>query len=130
MFTVWRIRLRSFESVRAHKPIATVPCVEADVFGSMYGVTLGQAICYAYWFPDDPWSTKALVCLCMNWSSSLSNVTDLGGHGVVGHVAIYLFGYYDCASQFSGHGPRHWEQPILLGIARFLSPKSLVELQV
>ena len=43
-----------------------------DVFGSMYGVTLGQAICYAYWFPNDPWFMKALVCLRVGCSHNLT----------------------------------------------------------
>ena len=32
------------------------------VLGRMYGVTLAQTICYAFWFPDDSWLIKALVC--------------------------------------------------------------------
>ena len=31
------------------------------LFGRLYGVTLGQWICYAHWFPSDPWHTKAFV---------------------------------------------------------------------
>ncbi|KAI9568221.1 hypothetical protein HD554DRAFT_784832 [Boletus coccyginus] len=31
------------------------------VSGFMYGITLGQSICYTLWFPKDPWFTKAFV---------------------------------------------------------------------
>jgi hypothetical protein len=95
----------------------------------MYGATLGQSICYMFWFPNDPWSTKAFVCV-QAFLHHIFDVLSLGVHDVVGCVIGYFLVHrYNALSQLSRHCSYDWEHSTRLGSARVMSSKQLMELR-
>ena len=94
----------------------------------MYGATLGQSICYAHWFPNDPWHIKALVCTFRLSLHCLSDVCSLGGYDMVGCVIFSRANRLNAVSQLSRHSSCDRQYPIALGVARVMSSKLLMEL--
>ena len=57
--------------------------------GRLFGVTLGQSLCYAHWFPADPWHTKAFVCaFVVVFTLHLMPCCVKGAYGDVGSVSV------------------------------------------